>query len=366
MTVLPLIFSFEQGAAEGLLRLGSLILGLAIVARTFIWATQVLMIKGNEPPPLARFIFRVCRSVLQVTGMIFKDSKKRKRYWALYMPVSLMSVLFVSMVLATIGFVFVIYGISTLDLRGSVFGSVSSISTLGFANQPRHTPTALAFAVEGLTTTFFVGVLIVYVNSIYDDYNSRRSKMSKMDALIDRAETGPQLLENAANTHGIDMLTPIFGDWAADFIQLKKNHRTLEGYLSIYSLNTEHHWAVDTPVILDAANLRNTLIDLPPDPQAKRCLDHGPKSIDQVVEHFGDKMFGSRTVQPRREITRDAFDQAADRLQQLGVTLAANGEAAWSAFEAERARYEPSLTALREMLDLDTIDWFRESDVQES
>jgi hypothetical protein len=200
-------------------------------------------------------------------------------------------------------------------------------------------------------------VLIVYVNAIFDDYNSRRQKMRKMDAVIDRAETGPQLLENAATTHGIAMLTPIFGDWAADFIELKKNHRSLEGYLSVYSLNTEHHWAIDAPVILDAANLRNTLVDLPPDPQAARCLDHGPKSLSSVVEHFQDKMFGSRNAVQRREVTREDFDQAADRLQTLKVPIVTDRDTAWTAFEAERAKYEPSLSALRAMLDLDTIAW---------
>jgi hypothetical protein len=354
---LPLIFQFEQGTAEGFKRLASLVLGFAIVIRTYIWATQVMMIRANEPPRLARFIFQVCRSILRVTGLVFRDPKKRKRYWALYMPFSLISVLIVAMFFATFGFIFIIYGVSNLDLRGSLFGSVSSISTLGFANQPRHTPTAVTFAIEGLTTTFFVGVLIVYVNAIFDDYNSRRQKMRKMDAVIDRAATGPQLLENAATTHGIAMLTPIFGDWAADFIELKKNHRSLEGYLSIYSLDTERHWAVDAPVILDAANLRNTLVDLPADPQAARCLDHGPKALDSVEQHFRDKMFGSRKGVQRREITRDAFDQTADRLQALKVPIVSDRGAAWTAFEAERGRYEPSITALRAMLDLDTIDW---------
>jgi hypothetical protein len=41
----------------------------------------------------------------------------------------------------------------------------------------------------------------------------------------------------------------------------------------------------------------------------------------------------------------------------LKVPIVSDRGAAWTAFEAERGRYEPSITALRAMLDLDTIDW---------
>ena len=357
VTELPLILQFEKSTTEGLIRLASLLLGLAIVVRTFVWATQVMMIGGGEPPPLARIIFQICRSILRITGKAFRNPTHRKRYWALYMPFSLISVLFTSVVFATIGFIFIIYGISRLDVRGSLYGSVSSMSTLGFANQPGQTPTAVVFAIEGLTTTFFIGVLIVYVNAIFDDYNSRRQKIRQMDAKIDRASSGPQLLENAARTQGIEMLTPMFGEWAADFIQLNRNYRTLEGYLAMYSLNAEHHWAIDTPIILDAANLRNTMIDLPADPQAARCLDHGTKAIEAVVTHFKDKMFHTRRTTPPREITRGDFDLVSEKLRSLGVPIVADLDGAWAAFESERARYEPALTELRNMLDLDAFAW---------
>jgi hypothetical protein len=45
-----------------LIRFVSVVAGLLIILSTFYWAARILMVKGTDPPLVARFIFRVCRT----------------------------------------------------------------------------------------------------------------------------------------------------------------------------------------------------------------------------------------------------------------------------------------------------------------
>ncbi len=362
MTLHHLVLHLDKDPLDAFVRYLCLFGGIAIVTLAFVWATRVMMIQGSEPPAMARLVFRGCRNVLHFVSSLFRDPKKRKELQSLYLPFSLTSILAVSMGIATFGYVLIIYGVSSLSLRASIFGSVSSMSTLGFASQPKVLPTALIFALEGLTTTFFIGILIVYINNMYDSFTSQRQKVREMDQRIDRAKTGPQFLENAAKTHGLETLTPIWGQWAADFINIEQTYRTVEGYLTVFAPFMEHHWSVDTPIILDGANLRNNLVDLPPDPQARRCLERGPSAIAHIVQHFRQKVFAVESAPTQRTITRDMFEETAQRLQQLGIPIVADRDTAWKSFETERANYETSISELTRMLDVPNPSWSRSAD----
>ena len=75
-----------------LIRFVSVVAGLLIILSTFYWAARILMVKGTNPPLVARFIFRVCRNGLHFIGSLMSNVEKRRELWALYIPFSRLSV----------------------------------------------------------------------------------------------------------------------------------------------------------------------------------------------------------------------------------------------------------------------------------
>jgi hypothetical protein len=274
---------------------------------------------------------------------------QRQHLLALYMPFALLAILAAAMVIAAIGWVLIIYGATDLGLRSSFLASVSSISTLGFANQPRTSGQAILFAVEGLTTTFFVGLLIVYINSMYDTFTDQQSKVRRLDALVGRVERGPDLLVSAASGAGLDAIDSVWQAWTADFAQLEDTYRSTEGYLAIFAPFAERHWLVDAPVVLDAAALRNSLVAPPADPFAAQCLRHASSALQKTAAfHRCPVVAGGAPDWP--EPIQDDFDGLSRRLTELGIPVASDLDAAWVSYLAARETFVSSIEALGRLL----------------
>ena len=75
------------------IRFVSTLTGLLIILSALYWAARILMVKGTDPPYLARLVFRTCRNVLHVVGEWMRNPEKRRQLWSLYVPLSLLSIL---------------------------------------------------------------------------------------------------------------------------------------------------------------------------------------------------------------------------------------------------------------------------------
>lgn len=325
------------------------IVGLALVASAFYWTAQVMMIRGADSPFFARVILRAARNLLHFAATIRPNPDRQRNLWALYVPFSLISIVITSLILSCLGFACFLYGITTNSARVALENSISAMSVLGFAGLPPTLRETIVAGFEAFTGPIFVALLIGYIVNIYSAYSQQQDRIAAMDAQLLSSDDGVKLIERAAAGPGLDSLTAIWTTWADEFGDIGQSYRTVDGYLLIFAPVMTKHWSTDAVMVFDAANLRNTLIALPPDAEAKRCLEVGSVAIDHIASHYGHRIYSLRRPATPHTITQDQFDRCAARLNELGIPTASDLQRSWEQFEFSRSSYAPSTYRLQKM-----------------
>jgi hypothetical protein len=312
-------------------------IGLAIVS--FFWAMRILMVKSAEPPRMAHVVFDGVRNVMYLLGAITRNPTRRQQIWSLYVPVSLLAIIAVTLVEIVVAYTLIFYGISNDDLSTSYTNSISSLSVLGFGGLPSTQVQRTLALAEAFTGPVLVALLITYLATMTSSLGQRQVQLRTINAEIGSASSGQDLLERAAVGPGLSALSAVWKDWTAEFTSLEQSYDTVEGYLLLFGLSMHGQWITDAVTVLDAANLRNTAIDLPDDPQAARCLDAGPSALKLVVANFQHFVLSLDAPQPLPVVTRGEFDDLCSKLQEAKVPVVANRDTAWRQFEDRRKTY---------------------------
>jgi hypothetical protein len=331
--------------------------GLILIVLAFSWAMQVLTVKNADPPLLARLVFRGVRSVMYAVGNMVALRRHRQRVWSLYVLVSLLTIVTIAIVQILIGYALVFYGISNDTLRESYVNSVSSLSVLGFGGLPHTLAQSTLALAEAFTGPIFVALLITYLAGINSSVSQRQAQLRTIEVKVGQANSGLDLLERALAGPGLVALTAVWQDWTQEFVLGKAVFPTVEGYLLIYSPGMHDKWLADAESVLDAANLRNSVFDLPRDPDATRCLQEGPVMLSEAVTRTDHALLHFRHSRAHEKVTRTQFEQACDALARAGAPIVADRDAAWTAFAASRATYEDSIDRLSRMMNVQLAAW---------
>lgn len=330
-------------------RIAAAVAGLALVASSFYWTAQIMMVRGAEPPFMARAVLRGARNFLQLAASIRPNPIRQHNLWSLYVPFSLISIVILSLILATLGFALLIYGITSNTARQALDNSISAMSVLGFAGLPPTLRETIVAGFEAFTGPLFVALLIGYIVNIYAAYSQQRDRVTKMDTKLDGSANGVGLIQSFAADSGLDSLTSIWSNWADEFEDIGQRYRSVDAYLLIFAPVMTKHWSTDAVKVFDAANLRNTLVTLPPDPEAARCLDIGSTVIGLIANHYGHRIYSFRRPSGPRTITLAEFEYCAWRLRDLGIPVVADLPAAWQTFGDVRESYAPATYQLQRM-----------------
>lgn len=332
-----------------LVRIVAAIAGIFVVACSFYWTAQVMMVRGAQPPYMARVVLRGSRNLLHLASAFRPDPIQKHSLWALYVPFSLIMVVLLSLALSCVGFALFLYGITENSLREALINSISSMSVIGFAGLPDTLRETIVAGFEAFTGPIFVALLIGYIVNIYAAYSQQRDTIATMDIKLDGSNDGAELIEHAAAGAGLESLTEIWSTWADEYASIEQIYRTVDGYLLIFAPVMTKHWTTDAPMVFDAANIRNTLVTLPPDPEAARCLLIGSNVIHHIAAHFHHRVFAVRHGSVPRIITQDEFNKCAGYLRALGVPTTDDLVDAWERFQKNRESYASATTRLQRM-----------------
>lgn len=308
-----------------------------------------MMVRGASPPFMARIVLRGARNILHLASSIRANPTRQHNLWALYVPFSLISIVVLSLILACLGFALLVYGITTNTARQAIDNSISAMSVLGFAGLPPTLRETIVAGFEAFTGPLFVALLIGYIVNIYADYSQQRDRVAEMDTKLTGSNNGAELIQSFAAGSGLDSLTSIWSDWADEYDDIEQRYQTVDGYLLIFAPVMTQHWSVDAVMVFDAANLRNSLVALPPDPEAVRCLDVGSVAIGLIASHYGHRIFSFRQHLEPKSITMQEFEQCAEQLSDLGIPVASDLATAWNEFDHTRESYAPATYRLQRM-----------------
>ena len=198
-------------------------------------------------------------------------------------------------------------GVSTW--RNAFIESGSSLFTLGFVRPVDLPTTALAF-VEAAIGLGLVALLIAYLPSIYNAFSRRELEVA---ALAARAGTPPSAIDLLIRQHRIGRLDELDELWWRGrewFAELEETHTSTTALVFFRSPQPDRSWVTAAGVVLDAAALVNSTIDMPWSPQAALCVRAGYIALRAIADFFNMPYDPDPAPTDPISIAREEFDDA--------------------------------------------------------
>ncbi|MEN8241554.1 MAG: hypothetical protein ABFS17_06515 [Chloroflexota bacterium] len=337
-----------------------ILIGVFITGLTLLSATRTFVSPRAESDKLTEFIFRFFRMVFQTAARLFPKYRQKDRIMAFYAPVVLLSLPPVWLLLISIGFTFIYYGLGISNWSQAFILSGSSLLTLGFAKSEYLFP-VLEFT-QATLGPLLIALLISYLPTMYAAYQYREKAVNLLTVRAGSPPSPLQMLMRFHRLNQLDHLSTFWEQWENWFVELEHSHTSFSALVYFRSLQPEHSWVNSAAAILDAAALRLAVLDLssdlrphrlpdgsetPSDPQAAITIRAGFIALRRIadlfkVEYNADPNFPADPI----SITRAQFDLAISSLQDQGIPLQGDLEKAWQDFAGWRVNYDSVLEAL--------------------
>lgn len=324
-----------------------ILIGIIVIIFATGLAIRTFMIPDEAPPLINRFLFRLTQAIFIPIADIVRSPQRRHQVLSLFAPISLLVVLGSILFLIGLGYTFVFYGIGVKPFIRAFLYSGSALSTLGFESPGNQFWVIMLSALEALTVATVVSLLIGYLPNIYSSYQQREQAVRNLDDLTGTPPDGIKVLDKYVESYGANKLGDLWQSWLGWFTDLGSAGSTLSGQLYLRSSRWDRSWITTAGAMLDAAALTDAAVDLPTDPAASHLVRTGTKALLQILEPLRLKCPDSPAWPATPiNITQEEFDQAYDHLQQSGLPMKPDRDAAWKTFAQHRAQYECALMAL--------------------
>jgi hypothetical protein len=332
--------------------------GMVLVAWTLFSAIRTIVLPRSAPDQLTRIAFvGVRRIVLALPLRWARTYEQTDRVLAFYAPIGLLALLFTWLAMVLVGYTGMFWAISTPSWYEAFRVSGSSLLTLGFAPIEGLGATLLAFseAAIGLTT---VTLLIAYLPSIYAAFQRREAAVTLLEVRAGQPPSAVEMIARFHRIHGLDRLSEQWETWEAWFADVEESHTSLAPLVFLRSPDPWKSWVTSAGAVLDAASLTRSVVDIPPDAQADLCIRAGYLALRRIADFFSVSYHPAPhfPAQPI-SISRAEFDEACERLADVGVPLRADRDGAWQDFAGWRVNYDAVLLALASITTAPPTPW---------
>ncbi|HTU84008.1 MAG TPA: hypothetical protein VMF57_00465 [Solirubrobacteraceae bacterium] len=338
------------------------VLAVAGVAAVLASMLRTVVLPRAVPARLARLAFITVywslRLRLRMTGR--SDYATRDRIFAIEAPLGLFAQLATWASLIWLLFAALFWSLSTPTIDGASIShalelSGSSMLTLGFDSPGRLSRQLAAFAAAGVGLTL-LALVIAYLPTLYGAFSRREQLITKLVVRIGSPPTGAALLSRTWELGRFDQLEEVWNSWEDWFIEVGETHTTFPQLAFFRSPHSKNHWVLASEAVLDGAALIVTACDVPRQSRSELCLHAGIHALLSIADFLG---IPHRPPEPGAEIIlpKEKFDTAFKELQSVGIPVRDDRDAAWVAFRAQRAKYEPLLAVLGRMTDAPRADW---------
>jgi hypothetical protein len=323
----------------------SFVAGTSLVVYTVLSGIRIFVLPRPARVLIFRLVFLNIRRLFDVFALRTRSYEARDRAMAMYAPIALFFIPVVLMTLVMVGFMAIYWALSPLTVIESFKLSGSSLLTLGsFTNDD---PLLMVFEFsEALLGMILVALLIAYLPTIYNAFTRRETQVQLLEV---RAGTPPSPWELIARSHRTGELPDLkefWHDWHVWFAEVEESHTSLAALAFFRSPRPELSWVTAAGVVLDAASLMLSTVDLPREPRAAFCIRSGYLALRQIATFFQVAYDEDPNPDDPISIDRDEFDAAYAYLEQTGVPLVADRDQAWRDFRGWRVNYDTVLISL--------------------
>jgi hypothetical protein len=331
--------------------------GAAVVAAVFLSAVSTVVVPRGVPVRLTRAVFLVMRRLFEVRARMARSYEERDRAYALYAPLTLVTLPAVWLTLVLVGYTAVFWALGPHHLREAFITSGSSLLTLGFARVHDLPSTVCAFT-EAVFGLILLALLITYLPSMYSAFSRREVEVALVATFAGSPPWAIEMLERFHRIKGLDrMEEQVWEPWTRWFVEVGETHTSLSALPFFRSPQPDRSWVTAAGVVLDGAALYSSTLDLPRSPSAELCIRTGYLSLRTIAGLFSIPYDPDPDPDDPISIARDEFDAAFDRLAASGLPMRTDRDQAWRDFAGWRVNYDAVLVALAGMIRAPYAPW---------
>ncbi|CAN5280999.1 hypothetical protein BH18ACT4_BH18ACT4_04080 [soil metagenome] len=330
---------------DGVARVVAFLAGSWLVVSVLLSALRTVVLPRADPVVLTQMVFESLRSLFNLRVSRVSTYEERDRIMAFYAPIALVVLPGVWVALAIGGFTAVYWGLGLDPLRRAFVLSGSSMLTLGF-EVPPDLVTHVASVVQASLGLGLVALVIAYLPSIYSAFQRRELGVAH---LATRAGDPPSAIEMILRHHRLsrlEALDDLWDEWEVWFADVEESHTSQPSLVFFRSITHDQSWLTSAGVVLDAAAIRSSTLDLPRNPGAELCLRAGYLSLRRIAAFYRIPFHPHPGPDEPVSIDRVEFDAAYEELRTAGVPLKADRDACWNDFAGWRVNYDTPLLAL--------------------
>lgn len=330
--------------------------GAGVVGWTVLSAIRTVILPRAAQVLIARWVFRILGVVFRVIANERRTYTARDRVMALYAPVGLVVLPGVWLVLVTLGYSLIYWGLDGGSFGDAVSFSGSSITTLGFVTEASPTDRIPAFTEAGFGL-FLAALMVAYLPSLYAAFARREAEVSLLEVRAGSPPTAVEFIERQHRIDALDRLTDTWVAWERWFADIEESHTSYPALAFFRSPQPERSWVVAAGAALDSAAMYLACVrDVPPGPAAL-CIRAGYLALRRIAGLFGIDYDPDPAPTDPISITQAEFDEAWERLDRAGVPLVADRGEAWRAYAGWRVNYDTALLSLAEVLMAPIAPW---------
>jgi hypothetical protein len=340
-----------------ILRIIAIVLGSLLVFFALISAVRTLVIPRAMPDRITGTTFSVIRWMLNIPLRWAHTFQSRDRIMVYYAPLALLTLLPIWLLLVTLGYTGVFWGLGISDWYEAFLLSGSSLLTLGFAKANNLVQLTLVYS-EATIGLLLIALLIAYLPTMYAAFQRRESAVSLLEVRAGDPPSAVEMLLRFNRIHGLNQLTETWSIWEKWFVDLQESHTSLAMLVFFRSSQPRHSWLTAAGAVLDAAALTLSSLDVPHDFQADLCLRAGYLALRNIADFFNISYNRNPRADDRISITRAEFDTAFDQLASQDLPVKFNRDQAWRDYVGWRVNYDQVLLALAELTMAPQAPWF--------
>jgi len=333
-----------------LVAVAAFVAGAGLVVTIFLSAITTVVVPRGVPVRLTRAVFTTTRQLFRVRERFAHTYEQQDRSLALYAPFSLVCLPVVWLAAVLLGYTAIFWSLGTHPLRQAFITSGSSLLTLGFAAVDDLPSTVLAFS-EAVIGLILLALLITYLPSMYAAF-ARREALVAMNAI--QAGTPPSAVEMLERFHALsdlgDLEVEVWRPWAAWFVDLAESHTSLAALPFFRSPDHRRSWVTAAGVVLDAAALASSTLELRRSPPAELCIRAGFLSLRDIADFYAIAHDPDPAPDDPISISRAEFDEACAHLTAAGIVVRPDADQAWRDFAGWRVNYDRVLVGLADLV----------------
>jgi hypothetical protein len=266
------------------------------------------------------------------------------------------------LVIFLVGFMLVLWPSHDRSITSALTEAGSSIFTLGFAEPPGTTPSAVVF-VAAATGMIVVALQIGYLPTLYSAFNRRETEVALLAARAGVPSWGPELLARTYYALGsgvstIDTLPDLYRQWERWAADVAESHTTYLPLVRFRSPQPYSSWVVSLLAMLDSAALILTLApEEAPTVPARLFLRSGFECLRRIARAMGMDVPDEADPEAGITLTYEEFLDAVARMHEVGFQTSRAPKDAWPDFVGWRVNYETAAYQIAAAIDAVAAPW---------